>query len=140
MSSITDSSSLQHSPDLNLPSLTNQHALATPISATDVSTLTHDDTEQTQKDHSLPLRALKMRVQHGTLALEHGPDSLRQQPLEVLGSARVRRPEIAARCRLGDAGVVGRRRERDVEFFVRDLGAFAVGVDEEQGAAGGLPA
>lgn len=45
-----------------------------------------------------------------------------------------------ARGGLGDAGVVGRGREGDVEFFVAGFGGGAVGVDEEEGAPRGVPA
>ena len=45
-----------------------------------------------------------------------------------------------ARGGFGDAGVIGRRCKGDVEFFVVDFGTGAVGVHEEEGAAGCVPA
>lgn len=69
------------------------------------------------------MRPVQMRIQHGSHAALHRLDSPRQQALEILDRTRGPGPEVAARGRLGDAGVVGGRGEGDVEVVVCGFGA-----------------
>lgn len=80
-----------------------------------------------------------MRIQHRPNTTHNRLDSLGQQLIQFLRRAGVFGPEITARSGFGDACVVGRRREGDVEFFVGCFGAETVGVDEEERFTGGVP-
>ncbi len=108
-----------------------------------LSTSLPNPTLPTRSPHptpKLPLRPIEMRIQHRTSPTQHALHREGQQAVQLLDRARVFRPQVAARRRLGDAGVVRRRREGDVHLFVRHLGRGAVRVHEEEGAARGVPA
>lgn len=92
------------------------------------------------KANILPLRPIQMRIHNRRCAIQHALHSQRKKSLEILGGARVLRPDPPARGRLCDAGVVWRRRETDVEFLVGCLACVAVGVHEECGFPRRVPA
>lgn len=73
---------------------------------------------------------IQMRVQHSTHAAFDRLDRLGQQLMELLRRTSPCGPQVTARGGLGDARVVGRRREGEVEVFVAGFGAEAVWVDE----------
>ena len=83
---------------------------------------------------------LKMRIKHGRLPLKHRLDSLWQQSAQLLGGTRMRSPNLTAASRLCDARVVWRRRKTNVQLFVTDFGAFAIGVNEQHGSPWCIPA
>lgn len=86
------------------------------------------------------VRPVQMRVQHGAHAALDRLDRPGQQVVELRHRARPSGPQVPAGGRLRDAGVVGRRRERNVEVRVAGFRAEAVRVDEEEGAFRRVPA
>ena len=81
-----------------------------------------------------------MRFQHSAHTGLDRLDRLGQQLIELLGRSGLPGPQVTAGGGLGDAGVVGGRREGNVEVFVAGFGAEAVWVDEEERAFGCVPA
>lgn len=86
------------------------------------------------------VRPIQMRLQHSAHTALDRLDRPRQQIIELLHVSSLRGPQVAAGGGLGDARVVGGGREGNVEVFVAGFGAVAVGVDEEEGAFGCVPA
>lgn len=86
------------------------------------------------------MRPIQMRVQHRTHTALDRLDRLGQQFPKLLRRLSPRGPQFPARGGFGDAGVVGRGGEGEVEVGVAGFGAEAVRVDEEEGAFGCVPA
>ena len=86
------------------------------------------------------MRPVQMRIQHGAHAALDRLDRPRQQLVKLPGRARPSGPQVAAGGRFRYARVVGRGRKGDVEVFICGFGGQAVRVDEQEGAAGCVPA
>lgn len=85
------------------------------------------------------LGPFKLSLQHCTLTALYRLDSFGQQLCQFIRSGCHPGPALVTRSRFGDARIVRRRREGDVQILVCRAGALAIWVYEEQGATRRVP-
>lgn len=80
-----------------------------------------------------------LAVYYGTLSPLHRGNGLLQHPVQIRRVVDPGRKQITTRSRLGDARIIRRWAELDIDVCIGSLGPESVGVDQEQRPAGGVP-
>lgn len=100
-------------------------------------TLTHQDSLPSA---ILPLWSVEMGIEYSCRSILDTLDCLRQELLKFFGSGSMSCPQIVPSSSFGEARIVRRRSERNVQLFVSGFGSKTVRVDEREGSLGCVPA